>query len=140
MPESLSIPGRTTIIQEHKNNGGKVAAILPYHYPRPLITAFDILPVEVWGPPRVDTSYGSAHLQPYICSIVRNALSFLLTGGLVFLIQVAGRAVFILFFEGFCVFLMQVCNRWSVQFAENPHRVDADNISPGVKSLCGHRF
>lgn len=82
MQNSFSIPGRTKIIQEHKKNGGKVAAILPYHYPRPVFHAFDILPVEVWGPPQVDSSYGSAHLQPYICSIVRNALSFLLTGGL----------------------------------------------------------
>jgi len=38
--------------------------------------------MEVWGPPRVDVSYGSAHLQSYVCSIVRNALSFILTGGL----------------------------------------------------------
>jgi len=82
MQDSFSIPNRTEIIQKHKKNGGKVAAILPYHYPRPIFTAFDILPVEVWGPPQVDSSYGSAHLQPYICSIVRNSLSFLLTGGL----------------------------------------------------------
>src|SRR5512136_426882 len=38
--------------------------------------------MEVWGPPRVDVSFGAAHLQPYVCSIVRNALSFLQAGGL----------------------------------------------------------
>ncbi|MEW6717986.1 MAG: 2-hydroxyacyl-CoA dehydratase family protein [Chloroflexota bacterium] len=59
-----------------------MAAVLPIHYPRSLLRAFDILPVEVWGPPRVSTDYGAAHLQPYLCSIVHNALSFLLSGGL----------------------------------------------------------
>lgn len=82
MTDSLTIPSRTEVILDHKKKGGTVAAVLPYHYPRPVFTAFDILPVEVWGPPQVDSSYGSAHLQPYICSIVRNALSFLLTEGL----------------------------------------------------------
>lgn len=62
--------------------GGKIAAVLPIHYPRELLRAFNFLPVEVWGPPGVDPSLGSAHIQPYICSIVRNALSFLLSGGL----------------------------------------------------------
>jgi benzoyl-CoA reductase/2-hydroxyglutaryl-CoA dehydratase subunit BcrC/BadD/HgdB len=59
-----------------------VAAVLPIHYPRALLRAFDFLPVEVWGPPHVDTSYGATHLQSYVCSIAHNALSFLLTGGL----------------------------------------------------------
>ncbi len=80
--ETLAIPRRTEIIRAHKERGGRVAAVLPIHYPRALFRAFDILPVEVWGPPRVDASHGAAHLQAYVCSIVRNALSFLLTGGL----------------------------------------------------------
>ncbi len=62
--------------------GGKIAAVMPIHYSRGLLRSFDILPVEVWGPPKVDISYGGAHLQPYVCSIVHNALSFLKTGGL----------------------------------------------------------
>ncbi|HSG17221.1 MAG TPA: 2-hydroxyacyl-CoA dehydratase family protein [Anaerolineae bacterium] len=77
-----SIPGRMESIRTYKENGGSVAAVLPIHYPRALFRAFGILPVEVWGPPAVDTSYGSNRLQPYVCSIVRNALSFLETGGL----------------------------------------------------------
>ncbi len=76
------IPHRTETIRAYKDRGGLVAAVLPIHYPRALLRAFDILPVEVWGPPKVDASYGAAHLQPYVCSIVRNALSFLQTGGL----------------------------------------------------------
>ncbi len=77
-----TIPGRMETIRTYKENGGSVAAVLPIHYPRALFRAFDILPVEVWGPPSVDASYGSNRLQPYVCSIVRNALSFLETGGL----------------------------------------------------------
>jgi benzoyl-CoA reductase/2-hydroxyglutaryl-CoA dehydratase subunit BcrC/BadD/HgdB len=77
-----SIPRRLDIIRAYHDRGGLVAAVLPIHAPRALLRAFDILPVEVWGPPKVDASYGAAHLQPYVCSIVRNALAFLETGGL----------------------------------------------------------
>lgn len=80
--DTLSIPSRSEVAKVFKQRGGRVAAVLPIHYPRALLRAFNILPMEVWGPPRVDVSYGSAHLQPYVCSIVRNALSFILTGGL----------------------------------------------------------
>lgn len=59
-----------------------MAAVLPIHYPRALLRAFEVLPIEVWGPPQIDASLGAAHLQAYICSIVRNALAFLLSGGL----------------------------------------------------------
>jgi benzoyl-CoA reductase/2-hydroxyglutaryl-CoA dehydratase subunit BcrC/BadD/HgdB len=78
---TLQIPRRSETIRAFKESGGLVAAVLPIHYPRALLRAFDILPVEVWGPPRVDASFGAAHLQPYVCSIVRNALSFLQSGG-----------------------------------------------------------
>lgn len=76
------IPRRSDMIHTCKDRGGLVAAVLPVHYSRALLRAFDILPVEVWGPPRVDASHGAAHLQPYVCSVVRNALSFLQSGGL----------------------------------------------------------
>ncbi|MGD1995567.1 MAG: 2-hydroxyacyl-CoA dehydratase family protein [Anaerolineae bacterium] len=82
METPSAIPRRLEVISDHKEGGGFVAAVLPIHYPRGLLRAFDILPVEIWGPPKVDASYGAAHLQPYVCSIVRNALSFLQTGGL----------------------------------------------------------
>ncbi|HEY77039.1 MAG TPA: 2-hydroxyacyl-CoA dehydratase, partial [Thermoflexia bacterium] len=77
-----TIPSRTETIRKFKEAGGKVAAVLPIHYPRSLLRAFGLLPVEVWGPPRVDISHAAAHLQPYVCSIALNALSFLLIGGL----------------------------------------------------------
>lgn len=77
-----TIPHRSDIIRACHDRGGLVAAVLPIHTPRALLRAFDILPVEVWGPPKVDASYGTAHLQPYVCSIARNALAFLQMGGL----------------------------------------------------------
>jgi benzoyl-CoA reductase/2-hydroxyglutaryl-CoA dehydratase subunit BcrC/BadD/HgdB len=78
----LTLPRRTDVIADWKESGGFVAAVFPIHYPRELLRAFGILPVEVWGPPAVEADYGATHLQPYLCSIVRNGLSFLLAGGL----------------------------------------------------------
>ncbi len=75
------IPRRKEVIAQFKDEGGKIAAVHPYHYHRALFRAFDILPVEVWGPPGVDTTYGGAYLQPYICSVVHSGLSFYSTGG-----------------------------------------------------------
>ena len=76
------IPSRQDVIKRHIANGGDIAAALPVHYPRALFRAFDILPVEVWGPPGRDTTLGDAHLQAYTCSIVRSGLAFALSGGL----------------------------------------------------------
>ena len=78
----LRIPARREVLRIHKERGGLVAAVFPYHYPRALLRTFGILPVEVWGPPGVDTTRGDSHLQAYTCNIVRNGLSFLLSGGL----------------------------------------------------------
>jgi len=76
------IPSRKTVIREHKQRGGRVAAVFPVHQPRALFRAFDVLPVEVWGPPGIATTGGDSHLQGYTCSIVRSGLAFLLSGGL----------------------------------------------------------
>ena len=76
------LPRRSDVIRAHKAGGGRVAAVFPVHYPRALLRAFDILPVEVWGPPGVDSARGDDHLQAYTCSVVRCGLSFALAGGL----------------------------------------------------------
>lgn len=78
----LAIPQRKAVIQAFQEQGGHIAAVLPIHPPRALLRAFNFLPVEVWGPPRIHSSPGAVHLQAYVCSIVRNALSFILSGGL----------------------------------------------------------
>ncbi len=77
-----TLPRRLEVIEEFKAGGGLVAAVFPIHYPRALFRAFNILPVEVWGPPGVDPSHGARHVQAYVCSIVRNAIAFVQTGGL----------------------------------------------------------
>ncbi len=82
MTTTLTIPGRIETINNFIDEGGEVAAVLPIHYPRGLLRAFGYLPVEVWGPPGIGVGKGAAHLQPYVCSIVQNALSFLSSGGL----------------------------------------------------------
>ncbi len=82
LPQKVEIPKRMDAIREYRQGGGAVVAVFPIHYPRALLRAFGYLPVEVWGPPRVHGGAGEAHVQPYICSIVRNALSFLQKGGL----------------------------------------------------------
>ena len=82
MGELPAIAPRAEVIRRHRQQGGQVAAVLPVYAPRALLRAYGFLPVEVWGPPGVRASDGASHLQPYVCSIVRNALSFLLSGGL----------------------------------------------------------
>lgn len=82
MSAQQEIPRRSEAIAAHRAQGGGVAAVFPIHYPRALLRAFDLLPVEVWGPPKISTQSGDGHLQAYTCSVVRCALSFLLDGGL----------------------------------------------------------
>ena len=78
----ITIPSRIDTIKKYKQNGGQVAAVLPIHYSRALLRAFNLLPVEVWGPPNISAGQGAIHLQPYVCSICHNALSYLQQGGL----------------------------------------------------------
>ena len=75
-------PSRTATIASFRETGGRIAAVLPVHYPRALFRAHGLLPVEVWGPPGARGSGADAHLQAYTCSIVRAALSFILAGKL----------------------------------------------------------
>jgi benzoyl-CoA reductase/2-hydroxyglutaryl-CoA dehydratase subunit BcrC/BadD/HgdB len=77
-----SIPSRAQAIADHREAGGRIAAVLPVHAPRALFRAFGLLPVEVWGPPGKDTSVGAARLQAYTCSVVRSGLAFMQSGGL----------------------------------------------------------
>lgn len=80
--DGIKIPRRGETMERFRAEGGRVAAVFPVHGPRALLRAHRMLPVEVWGPPGVDTGLGDAHLQAYVCSIVRCGLSFVLRGGL----------------------------------------------------------
>lgn len=74
---------RAAYLREQRERAGRPAvAVLPIHYPKPLLTAFDLLSVELWGPPGPPRGADAGRLQPYVCSIVRNALAFMANGGL----------------------------------------------------------
>jgi len=78
----VRVPTRLEVIEKVREDKKGVAAVFPIHYPRELFRAFGIHPIEVWGPPNVDTSLSMAHLQSYICSVVQSGLSFYLSGAL----------------------------------------------------------
>lgn len=73
---------RKVVIQRQKKEHGRAAvAVLPIHYPKPLLTAMDVLAVELWGPPGQPRSADAGRIQAYVCALVRNAMAFLASGG-----------------------------------------------------------
>ncbi|MFN7951558.1 MAG: 2-hydroxyacyl-CoA dehydratase family protein [bacterium] len=79
LPEVL--PSRAEVIQRVRGEGKRIIAVLPIHYPRPLLSAYGFHPVELWGPPEAPMAQGARHFQAYTCDIVVKATSFLLSGG-----------------------------------------------------------
>ena len=77
-----TIPSRREVIAGLRREGRKIAAVLPYHYPRVLLGAHGFHPVEVWGPPGVDRDGAGRHFQTYTCDIVLRSTAFLAGGGL----------------------------------------------------------
>ncbi len=69
------------IARQRESNGRKAVAVLPIHYPKELLTALDVLAVEMWGPPGAPRGDGAGRIQAYVCSVVRNAMAFLCSGG-----------------------------------------------------------
>ena len=51
--------------------------VLPALYPREILWAFDIMPVEIWDPPG-EILHANAHLQTTICPVVKRSLEFIL--------------------------------------------------------------
>ncbi len=69
--------GKNTVSVGPKRKGRRVVGVFPAQYPREILWAFDIAPVEIWDPPSMSSS-AAERLQPYICSIVRAGLSLML--------------------------------------------------------------
>jgi benzoyl-CoA reductase/2-hydroxyglutaryl-CoA dehydratase subunit BcrC/BadD/HgdB len=69
------------IARQRESHGRKTVAVLPIHYPKEILTALDVLAVELWGPPGAPRGAGAGRIQSYVCSLVRNALAFLASGG-----------------------------------------------------------
>lgn len=73
---------REQVISRALAAGKRIAAVLPVHYPRAVFHACGFQPIELWGPPRVNSGGGDRRFQAYTCAIVRNATSLLLEGAL----------------------------------------------------------
>jgi len=69
------------IARQREAHGRKAVAVLPIHHPKELLTALDLLAVEMWGPPGAPRGDGAGRIQAYVCSVVRNAMAFLCSGG-----------------------------------------------------------
>ena len=72
-------PRKEYIKQQQALHGRKIFGVFPAVYPKELLWALNILPVEIWDPPLVAVNAG-AHLQPTICSVVRQGLELILQG------------------------------------------------------------
>jgi len=72
---------KETIADHKQEHGRKVLGVLPILYPKEILTALDILAVEVWGPPGPPRGASAGRIQTYVCPVVRNAMAFLTDGG-----------------------------------------------------------
>jgi benzoyl-CoA reductase/2-hydroxyglutaryl-CoA dehydratase subunit BcrC/BadD/HgdB len=71
---------RKVYLQEQKAlHGRHLFGVFPAQYPKEILWAMNALPVEIWDLP-LDVSHANAHLQPYICSVVRLGLELVLQG------------------------------------------------------------
>jgi len=73
---------RQDAIDLHRQQDLPTLAVLPIHYPREVLEALDILGLELWGPPGPLPDGPSERIQAYVCSLVRNAMSFIDAGGI----------------------------------------------------------
>jgi benzoyl-CoA reductase/2-hydroxyglutaryl-CoA dehydratase subunit BcrC/BadD/HgdB len=67
------------LLQQKEKHGRRLFGVFPAQYPREILWALNVLPVEIWDPP-LEVSHANAHLQPYICSVVRLGLELILQG------------------------------------------------------------
>jgi len=70
---------RREYLENQKQKGRRLIGVFPAHYPREILWAFNSLPAEIWDPP-LDIEGANAHLQPYICSVVKLGLELILQG------------------------------------------------------------
>ncbi len=70
---------RKEYLLSQKNKGKAVFGVFPAQYPKELLWALDIVPAEIWDPP-LQISGANAHLQSYICSIVRLGMELVIQG------------------------------------------------------------
>lgn len=77
---TLLAPNRKEYMADQKERFGRhLFGVFPAAYPREILWAMNVLPVEIWDPP-MPASDAAAHLQPYICSVVKLGLELILQG------------------------------------------------------------
>lgn len=67
------------LMRQREDHGRYLFGVFPAQYPREILWAMNILPVEIWDPP-LDTSQANSHLQTYICTIAKLGLELVLQG------------------------------------------------------------
>lgn len=77
---SPTLTRKEYLLRQKEEKGRKVLGVFPAQYPKELLWALDVVPAEIWDPP-MSGGQSAAHLQPYICSVVRLGLELLLEGG-----------------------------------------------------------
>jgi benzoyl-CoA reductase/2-hydroxyglutaryl-CoA dehydratase subunit BcrC/BadD/HgdB len=73
-------PVRMNYLKSQKYQlGRRLVGVFPADYPREILWSANALPVEIWDPP-LEVTNANAHLQAYICSIVKVGLELILRG------------------------------------------------------------
>ena len=78
-PYTEHLMTRREYLEEQKEKGRRLIGVFPAHYPKEILWAFNCVPAEIWDPP-LEVSGANAHLQPYICSVVKLGLELILQG------------------------------------------------------------
>jgi benzoyl-CoA reductase/2-hydroxyglutaryl-CoA dehydratase subunit BcrC/BadD/HgdB len=78
----IALPPRSKVISHAQSLGRGVVAVMPIHYPRAMLRAHRLHPIEIWGPPHVARHEGNRHFQAYACDIVVKAMAFIRSGGI----------------------------------------------------------
>ncbi len=70
---------RKEYLVKQKEMGRHLLGVFPAQYPKEILWAMNIVPVEIWDPP-LELTLANAHLQPTICSVVKLGLELILQG------------------------------------------------------------
>jgi benzoyl-CoA reductase/2-hydroxyglutaryl-CoA dehydratase subunit BcrC/BadD/HgdB len=70
---------RKEYLLRQKQEGRHVFGVFPAQYPKEIFWAMNVVPAEIWDPP-LEITAAHAHLQPYICSVVKLGLELILQG------------------------------------------------------------
>jgi benzoyl-CoA reductase/2-hydroxyglutaryl-CoA dehydratase subunit BcrC/BadD/HgdB len=62
-----------------KEAGKNLLGVFPAQYPKEILWAMNVVPAEIWDPP-LEVTAANAHLQAYICSVVKLGLELVLQG------------------------------------------------------------